>query len=111
MTTIKDSLVYINSSKKDDCKIANLNQNWKKILSHYMATHYLRCVSYDMHNSYFIAIDCIYDDCVDDDTIKMLNRVKVTIYSIDYIVDCIIIKFKDEKSRNLIMNVLKGEVA
>lgn len=70
-----------------------------------MSTHYISCNKYEVHNSYFIAIDD-----VDDDTIDMLNRAKVTIYSIDYIVDAISIRFKDEKSRDLLFDVLNKKV-
>lgn len=72
-----------------------------------MSSRYITCNKYKVHNNYFIAID----DVDDDDTTEMLNRAKVTIYSIDYIVDSILIRFKDEKSRDLIFNVLKVEVA
>lgn len=99
-------LVYVNPNKEDDCKVRELNPDWKNILSNYMSTRYISCNKYEVHNSYFIAIED-----VDDDTIKMLNKAKVIIYSIDYIVDIIFIRFKDEKSRNLVFNVLKGEVA
>lgn len=71
-----------------------------------MSSRYITCNTYEVHNSYFIAIDD-----VNDDTIEMLNKAKVTIYSIDYIVDTILIRFKDEKSRDLLFEVLKGEVA
>lgn len=99
-------LIYVNPNKKDNCEVCELNPNWKNILSNYMSTHYISCNKYEVHNSYFIAIDD-----VNDDTIEMLNRVKATIYSIDYIVDCIMIRFKDEKSRDLVFAALKGEVA
>lgn len=99
-------LVYVNPNKEDNCEINKLNPEWKTILSNYMSSRYIMCNTYDVHNSYFIAIDD-----VDDDTTEMLNKAKVTIYSIDYIVDTILIRFKDEKSRDLIFNVLKGEVA
>lgn len=101
-----EKLVYINPNKKDDCNINKLNPEWKTILSNYMSSRYIMCNTYETYNSYFIAIED-----VDDDTIEMLNRAKVTIYSIDYIVDIIFIRFKDEKSRDLVFNVLKGEVA
>lgn len=100
-----EKLVYINPDKKDNCEVCELNPNWKNILSDYMLSHYISCNKYEVHNSYFIAIEDI-----NDDTIEMLNRAKVTIYSIDYIVDIIFIRFKDEKSRDLVFNVLKGEV-
>lgn len=99
-------LVYVNPNKEDNCDISKLNPEWKTILSNYMSSRYITCNTYEVHNSYFIAIDD-----VDDDTTEMLNKAKVTIYSIDYIVDTILIRFKDEKSRDLIFNVLKGEVA
>ena len=99
-------LIYVNPNKEDNCEVCNLNPNWKSILSNYMSSRYITCNTYEVHNSYFIAIDN-----VDDDTIAVLNKAKVTIYSIDYIVDCVMIRFKDEKSRNLVFNVLKGEVA
>ncbi len=98
------SLVYINPHKEDNCEINKLNPNWEAMLSKYMITHYILINSYEVHNHYFIAIDSI-----DDDTIDVLNRTKVTIYTIDRIVGCIIIKFKDEKSRDLVFNVLKGK--
>lgn len=98
-------LVYVNPNKKDNCEVCKLNPNWKKVLLNYMSSRYIKCNTYEVHNHYFIAIDD-----VNDDTIDMLNKANVTIYSIDHIVDCILIKFKDEKSRDLVMNVLKGEV-
>lgn len=98
-------LVYVNPNKEDNCDINKLNPDWKNILSNYMSTHYISCNKYEVHNSYFIAIDD-----VNDDTIDILNRVKVTIYSIDYIVDTIMICFKDEKSRDMIFNVLNKKV-
>ncbi len=98
-------LVYVNPNKEDNCDINKLNPDWKNILSNYMSTHYISCNKYEVHNSYFIAIDD-----VDDDTIDMLNRAKVTIYSIDYIVDAISIRFKDEKSRDLLFDVLNKKV-
>lgn len=98
-------LVYVNPNKEDNCDINKLNPDWKNILSNYMSTHYISCNKYEVHNSYFIAIDD-----VDDDTIDMLNRAKVTIYSIDYIVDAIFIRFKDEKSRDLLFDVLNKKV-
>ena len=47
----------------------------------------------------------------DDDTLSILDKAGITVDSIDYIVDCIKIKFKDEKSRDALFKVLKGEVA
>ena len=99
-------LIYVNPNKKDNCEVCELNPNWKTILSNYMSSRYITCNTYEVHNNYFIAIDD-----VNDDTIEMLNRAKVTIYSIDYIVDTIFIRFKDEKSRDLVFDALKGEVA
>ena len=99
-------LIYVNPNKEDNCEVCNLNPNWKSILFNYMSSRYITCNTYEVHNSYFIAIDN-----VDDDTIAVLNKAKVTIYSIDYIVNCVIIRFKDEKSRDLVFKVLKGEVA
>lgn len=99
-------LVYVNPNKEDNCNISKLNSEWKTILSNYISSRYITCNTYEVHNSYFIAIDD-----VNDDTIEMLNRAKVIIYSIDYIVGTILIRFKDEKSRDLVFNILKGEVA
>lgn len=98
-------LVYVNPNKEDDCKVCELNPEWKTILSNYMSSRYITCNKYEVHNSYFIAIDD-----VDDDTIEMLNKAKVTIYSIDYIVDTILIRFKDEKFRDLMFDVLNKKV-
>ena len=105
MNKIIEGLVCINIDDKDYCKLSDLTSDWKKILSDYTASHYLRCIKYDVHHSYFIAIDD-----VDDDTISMLNKAGITIYQIDYIVDSISIRFKDEASREIVFNVLKGEV-
>lgn len=104
--TIMKELIYINPNKEDNCKLSELNPNWKNMLSEYMTTHYILTNKYEVHNKYFIAIDSI-----DEDTISILNKAKITIYTIDRIVGCILIKFKDEKSRDLIFNVLKGKVA
>ena len=93
------TLVYVNPRKEDNCH-ADL-----EVLSKYMASHYIKCNTYEVHNSYFIAIDN-----VDDDTIDMLNRAKVTIYHIDNIVGYVSIKFKDQKTRNLVFEALTGEV-
>lgn len=98
-------LIYVNPHKEDNCDINKLNPDWKNILSNYMSTHYISCNKYEVHNSYFIAIDN-----VNDDTTEMLNRAKVTIYSIDYIIDTILIRFKDEKSRDLVFDVLNKKV-
>ena len=102
---IKD-LVYVNPSKEDNCVISELNTNWKNILSNYMSSQYIKCNTYEVHNHYFIAIES-----VDDDTLAVFNKAKVIIYSIDYIVGYMSIKFKDEKSRDLVFDALKGEVA
>ena len=106
MYKIIKGLVCINMDNKDYCELSDLTSDWKKILSDYMTSHYLRCVSYEVHNSYYIAIDYLRDDSIEHDTLAVLNRANVTIDSIDYIVDCIKIKFKDESSRDLVFNVL-----
>ena len=98
-------LVYVNPNKKDNCEVCELNPNWKNILSNYMSSRYIKCNTFEVHNSYFIAIED-----VDADTISMLNNAGITIYSIDYIVDCVMIRFKDEASRDLVFNTLKVEV-
>ena len=98
-------LVYVNPNKEDDCKVCELNPNWETILSKYMSSRYIKCNKYEVHHNYFIAIDN-----VDADTISMLNKAGITIYSIDYIVDCLSIRFKDEASRDLVFNTLKVEV-
>ena len=103
-------LVWVNRNHKD-CEVSDLVPNWKTILSDYMTTHYLRCVSYEVHNSYYIAVDYLRDDSIEHDTLAVLNRVNIIADSIDYIVNSIKIKFKDESSRDLVFNVLKGEVA
>lgn len=105
-----EGLVYVNTNDKNYCEIADLVPNWKNILSEYMLNHYLRTVSYDVHNSYYIAIDYLRDDDVNHNTLAILNKANVIVDSIDYIVDAIIIKFKDKASRDLVFNVLKGEV-
>lgn len=104
-------LVYVNTSKDDYCDLSKLSSNWKSILSEYMLNHYLRCVKYEVHNSYFIAIDYLRDDDCNHDTLAVLNKANVIIDSIDYIVNSIVIKFKDESFRDLVFDVLKGEVA
>ena len=104
-------LVWINRNPKDYCEVSDLVSNWETILSSYMSSHYLRCVSYDVHNSYYVSIDYLRDDDCNHDTLAVLNRANVTIYSIDYIVNSITIRFKDEKSRDLVFAALKGEVA
>lgn len=98
-------LIYVNPNKEDNCDINKLNTEWKTILSNYMSSRYITCNTYEVHNNYFIAIDD-----VDDDTIKMLNKANITIYSIDYIVNSILIRFKDEKSRDLVFDVLNKKV-
>ena len=104
-------LVYVNPSKKDYCELSELNSDWQSILSNYMTTHCLRCVSYEVHHSYYIAIDYLRDDDCNHDTLAILDKAGITVDSIDYIVNSIMIRFKDESSRNLVFNVLKGEVA
>lgn len=99
-------LVYINKSNKDYCELSDLVSNWKNILSDYMLNHYLRTVSYNVHNSYYIAVDYLRDNSKEHDTLAVLNRANVTIDSIDYIVNNIIIRFKDEASRDLVFDVL-----
>ena len=98
-------LIYVNPNKEDNCNINKLNTEWKTILSNYMSSRYITCNTYEVHNNYFIAIDD-----VDDDTIEMLNKANITIYSIDYIVNSILIRFKDEKSRDLVFDVLNKKV-
>ena len=98
-------LIYVNPNKEDNCDINKLNTEWKTILSNYMSSRYITCNTYEVHNNYFIAIDD-----VDDDTIEMLNKANITIYSIDYIVDTILIRLKDEKSRDLMFDVLNKKV-
>ena len=104
-------LIWVNPSKKDYCEISDLVLNWETILSDYMTSHYLRCVSFEVHNSYYIAIDYLRDDDCNHDTLDVLNRANVTIDSIDYIVNCIKIKKKKKKSRDLVFAALKGEIA
>ena len=99
-------VIWVNRSNKDYCDMNELNPDWKNILSNYMSSHYLRCVSYDVHNSYYIAIDYLRDDDCNHDTLAVLNRANVIVDSIDYIVDSINIRFKDEYSRDLVFNVL-----
>lgn len=71
-----------------------------------MSSRYIKCNTYEVHHKYFIAIKD-----VGDDTIETLNRCNITIYSIDYIVDTIMISFKDEASRDMVFDIIKGEVA
>lgn len=104
-------LVYIDKTDKDYCDVTELAPNWENVLSHYMETHYLRCIKYDVHHSYYISIDYLRDNCKDHDTSAVLNTANVTIDSIDYIVNSIMIRFKDESSRDLVFSVLKGKVA
>lgn len=99
-------LVYVNRDNKNYCEISDLVPNWKKLLSEYMSSHYLRCVSYEVHHHYYIAIDYLRDDNVNHDTLAVLNKANITIHSIDYIVDSIVIEFKDEESRDLVFDVL-----
>ena len=99
-------LVWINKSNKDYCEINNLVTDWQSILSDYMSSHYLRCVSYEVHHSYYIAVDYLRDDSIEHDTLAVLNKANVVVYSIDYIVNTIMIRFKDESSRDLVFNVL-----
>lgn len=99
-------LTWVNRNAKDYCELSDLNPNWKTILSEYMTSHYLRCVKYEVHNGYYIAIDYLRDDSDNHDTLAVLNKANVIIASIDYIIDSIVIEFKDEKSRDLVFNVL-----
>lgn len=103
-------LVYVNRNPKNYCELSDLTSDWKTILSHYMATHYLRCVKYEVHHQYCIAIDYLRDDDVNHDTLAVLNKANVIIDSIDYIINNIMIKFKDELSRDLVFDVLKEKV-
>ena len=103
-------LVWINKSNKD-CEVSDLLPNWKAILSEYFTSHYLRCVKYEVHHRYYIAVDYLIDDDDKHDTLAVLNKAKVTVDSIDYIVNTIMICFKDEASRDSVFNVIKGEVA
>lgn len=97
--------IYINPHKEDACIISELNSNWEVMLSNYMLTHYILINSYEVHNKYFIAIDDI-----DEDTISILDKANVVIYTIDRIINCIIIKFEDKESRDLVFNVLNKKV-
>lgn len=98
---IMKELVYINRSDKDYCEVSDLTSDWKMMLSDYMATRYIKCIKYDVHRHYYIAIEN-----ADDDTLAILDKAGITVDSIDYIVNCIKIKFKDEQSRDLVFNVL-----
>ena len=99
-------LTWVNRNSKNCCEVSDLVPNWKDILSDYMATHYLKCVSFDVNKEYYIAIDYLRDDSIEHDTLDVLKSSNVVIYSIDYIVDSITIGFKDEQSRDLVFNVL-----
>lgn len=103
-------LVYVNRSNKDYCEVSDLVPNWGTILSEYMKTHYLRCGKYEVHHNYYIAIDYLRDDDCNHDTLALLSKANVIIDSIDYIVNSIMIKFKDEKSRDLFFDVLNKKV-
>ena len=99
-------LAYINKSNKDYCEVSDLVPDWETILSDYMSSRYIKCIKFDVHRHYYIAIEN-----ADDDTLAVLNKANVVVDSIDYIVDCIKIKFKDDKSRDLVFAALKVEVA
>lgn len=101
MNKIIKDLVCINMDNKDYCELSDLTSDWKNVLSNYMSTRYIKCIKFDVHRHYYIAINT-----VDDDTLDILNKVGIVIDSIDYIVNCIKIKFKDESSRDLVFNVL-----
>ena len=94
-------LVYINKSNKDYCEVSDLVSNWETILSDYMSSRYIKCIKFDVHRHYYIAIEN-----ADDDTLAVLDKAGITVDSIDYIVNSIKIKFKDESSRDLVFNVL-----
>lgn len=100
MKEIVKGLISINPNK-EDCDAHNLNPDWEKVLSNFMETRYIKCIKFDVHRHYYIAIEN-----ADDDTLDILNKVGITLDSIDYIVNCIKIKFKDEQSRDLVFNVL-----
>ena len=101
MKEIVKGLISINPNKEDYCDVCNLNQNWETILSDYMSSRYIKCIKFDVHRHYYIAIEN-----ADYDTLAVLNTANVIIDSIDYIVNCIKIKFKDESSRDLVFNIL-----
>ena len=101
MNRIIKGLVCINMDNKDYCKLSDLTSDWKTILSDFMVTRYIKCIKFDVHRHYYIAIEY-----VDDDTLDILNKAGIIVDSIDYIVNCIKIKFKDESSRDLVFNVL-----
>ena len=94
-------LVLVNKNSKDYCELSDLTSDWQSILSDYMSSRYIKCIKFDVHRHYYIAIEN-----ADDDTLAILDKAKVTINSIDYIVNCIKIKFKDESSRDLVFNIL-----
>ena len=94
-------LVYINKSNKDYCEVSDLVSNWETILSDYISSRYIKCIKFDVHRHYYIAIEN-----ADDDTLAVLDKAGITVDSIDYIVNSIKIKFKDESSRDLVFNVL-----
>lgn len=100
-----EKLIYVNPHKEDNCKMNNLNPNWEMVLANYMSTHYILINKYEVHNHYFIAIDS-----ANEDTVSILNKANITIYSINRIVGCTLIKFRDKKSRDLIFDVLKEKV-
>lgn len=101
MKEIVKGLISINPNKEDYCDVRNLNPDWEKVLSDFMATRYIKCIKFDVHRHYYIAIEN-----ADDDTLDILNKAGITVDSIDYIVNCIKIKFKDESSRDLVFDVL-----
>ena len=101
MKEIVKELIYINESDNDYCVVDNLIQDWKKMLSEYMTTHYIKLNKYEAHHFYFIAIED-----TDEDTINVFNKSKIPIYSIDKIAHFSAIKFLDEESRDLVFNVL-----
>ena len=92
-------LVYVNPRKEDNCCAYNL-----EVLSKYMASRYIKANTYEVHHKYFIAIENTTD------ILAVLNASKISVYAIDYIVGITMICFKDEKSRDLVFNALKGEV-
>ena len=95
-------LVCVNMDNNDYCEISDLVPNWKTILSDYMSSRYIKCIKYDIHRHYYIAIEN-----ADDYTLAILDKAGITVDSIDYVVNYIKIKFKDEQSRELVFNVLK----
>ena len=94
-------LIWINRNPKDYCELSELNSDWETILSDYMSSRYIKCIKFDVQRHYYIAIEN-----ADDDTLSVLDKAGITVDSIDYIVNCIKIKFKDESSRDLVFNVL-----